>query len=70
TYHRQLRGKRMTRSSLDGIPGLGPTRKQRLVKELGGVAAVKSASLDELLALPWLPGAVARNVYERLHSPS
>ncbi|MGH9263335.1 MAG: excinuclease ABC subunit UvrC, partial [Acidimicrobiales bacterium] len=42
TYHRQLRGKRMTRSSLDGIPGLGPTRKQRLVKELGGVAAVKS----------------------------
>ena len=70
TYHRQLRGKRMTKSSLDGIPGLGPTRKKRLVKELGGVAAVKSAPLDQLLALPWLPDAVARNVYERVHSPS
>ncbi|HEX2046576.1 MAG TPA: excinuclease ABC subunit UvrC [Acidimicrobiales bacterium] len=70
TYHRQLRGKRMTKSSLDGIPGLGPTRKTRLVKELGGVAAVKSASLEQLLALPWLPDAVARTVYERVHSPS
>jgi excinuclease ABC subunit C len=70
TYHRQLRGKRMTRSSLDGIPGLGPTRKKRLVKELGGVSAVKAASLDQLLALPWLPDGVARAVYEGLHSSS
>ncbi|MDQ3898619.1 MAG: excinuclease ABC subunit UvrC, partial [Actinomycetota bacterium] len=69
-YHRQLRGKRMTRSSLDGIPGLGPTRKKRLVAELGGVGAVKAASLDDLLALPWLPDAVARHVYERVHSPA
>jgi excinuclease ABC subunit C len=41
TYHRQLRGKRMTTSVLDDIPGLGPTRRKRLVKELGGVTAVK-----------------------------
>ena len=68
TYHRQLRGKRMTRSSLDGIPGLGPARKKRLVKELGGVTAVKSASLEQLTALPWLPDGVARAVHERLHS--
>ncbi|MYH97640.1 MAG: excinuclease ABC subunit UvrC, partial [Acidimicrobiia bacterium] len=45
-YHRQLRGKRMTRSSLDGIAGLGPTRRARLVKELGGVRAVERATLD------------------------
>ena len=37
TYHRQLRGKRMTKSVLDDVPGLGPTRRKRLVKELGGV---------------------------------
>ena len=43
TYHRQLRGKRMTASVLDDIPGLGPARKKRLVKELGGVNAVKAA---------------------------
>jgi len=69
-YHRQLRGKRMTVSSLDGIPGLGPTRKKRLVKELGGVAAVKAAPLEDLLALPWLPEAVARAVHTTLHAPA
>lgn len=69
-YHRQLRGKRMTRSALDGIPGLGPTRKKRLTKELGGVNAVKRASLDELRALSWLPDAVAQAVYDHLHEPA
>ena len=68
-YHRQLRGKRMTRSSLDGIAGLGPTRRARLVKELGGVRAVERASLDDLLALSWLPDAVAYSIYEKLHGP-
>jgi excinuclease ABC subunit C len=67
SYHRQLRGKRMTKSSLDDVPGLGPTRKRRLVKELGGVAAVKAAPVEDLLALPWLPDAVGRAVYERIH---
>ncbi len=41
TYHRNLRGKRMTASVLDDVPGLGPGRKKRLVRELGGVNAVK-----------------------------
>ena len=69
TYHRDLRGKRMTVSVLDGVPGLGPTRKKRLVKELGGVAAVKQASLTELRALPWLPDAVAHAVHDKIHRP-
>ena len=68
-YHRQLRGKRMTKSSLDGIDGLGPARRTRLVKELGGVRAVQQAPLDDLLALSWLPDAVAYSVYEKLHGP-
>jgi excinuclease ABC subunit C len=67
TYHRQLRDKRMTTSVLDGIPGLGEVRRKRLVKELGGVRAVKAAELDQLRALPWLPDAVADAVYEKLH---
>jgi excinuclease ABC subunit C len=67
TYHRQLRGKRMTTSVLDGIPGLGPARKKRLVKELGGVNAVKSSDLATLTALSWLPDTVAAEVYTRLH---
>ncbi|MDE0162835.1 MAG: excinuclease ABC subunit UvrC [Acidimicrobiaceae bacterium] len=66
-YHRTLRGRRMTRSALDGIAGLGPVRKARLTKELGGVRAVQRADLHELKALPWLPDAVAENVHAALH---
>ena len=66
-YHRQLRAKRMTKSVLDDVPGLGPVRRKRLVKELGGMGRVKAASLDELLALPWLPNGVARAVHNKLH---
>jgi excinuclease ABC subunit C len=67
SYHRSLRDKRMKGSVLDGIPGLGPTRKARLVKELGGVRAVRSASIEELRALPWLPERVADAVYAKVH---
>jgi excinuclease ABC subunit C len=67
TYHRNLRGKRMTASVLDGIPGLGPGRKKRLAKEMGGIKAVKAASRESLAELSWLPGTVADAVYEKLH---
>jgi excinuclease ABC subunit C len=67
TYHRQLRAKRMTTSVLDDIPGLGPTRRKRLVKELGGLPAVKAASLESLRSLSWLPEAVADAVYLKIH---
>jgi excinuclease ABC subunit C len=67
TFHREVRGKRMTKSALDGIAGLGDARRKRLVRELGGVTAVKRASLEELQALPWLPDAVAASVYAALH---
>ena len=64
-YHRKLRDKRMTRSVLDEIPGLGDMRKKRLIKEFGGVRKVQQASLDDLLALTWLPNKVAAAVHER-----
>jgi len=68
TYHRELRGKRMTKSVLDDVPGLGPTRRKRLIKELGSLRAVKEASLEDLTALKWLPNAVASAVYEQVHA--
>jgi excinuclease ABC subunit C len=67
-YHRQLRGKRMTKSILDDVPGLGPTRRQRLIKELGGINAVKTASLGDLEGLRWLPDTVARAVFDKIHA--
>ncbi|MFV0259473.1 MAG: excinuclease ABC subunit UvrC [Acidimicrobiales bacterium] len=66
-YHRKLRNKRMTVSILDGIPGLGPTRRRRLVDQFGGVAKVRRAERDELRALSWLPDTVADAVYDRTH---
>ena len=59
----------MTKSVLDDIPGLGPARRKRLVKELGGVESVKRAELDTLRALPWLPNAVADAVHAKIHQP-
>jgi excinuclease ABC subunit C len=68
SFHRERRSKRMTTSSLDGIPGLGPARRDRLVKALGGVRAVKAADLESLQALPFLPDAVAQAVFDKFHS--
>jgi excinuclease ABC subunit C len=67
SFHAELRNKRMTVSALDGIAGLGPTRQKRLLKELGGITKVRSASRDDLRALPWLPDAVADAVFAKLH---
>ena len=67
TYHRQLRQKKMTKSVLDEVPGLGPTRRSRLLKQFGSVKKLRERSLDELLALPWLPDQVGRAVYAHLH---
>jgi excinuclease ABC subunit C len=70
TFHGERRSKRMTASSLDGIAGLGESRKAKLVKAMGGVKAVKAASLDELQALSFLPDAVAQAVHAKFHPPS
>jgi len=59
----------MTKSILDDIPGLGPVRKARLVKELGGVNAVRAAPIEELLSRSWLPDEVGLAVYEATHNP-
>ena len=67
TFHRELRAKRMVSSSLDGIAGLGEARAKRLVKEMGGVNAVKKASRDDLSLLSWLPAAVADAVHSHFH---
>jgi excinuclease ABC subunit C len=67
SFHRELRGKRMTKGALDGIQGLGEARKKKLVAHFGTVAAVKKASLDNLLTLGWLPETVARDIYKHLH---
>ena len=70
SYHRQLRGKRMLLSELDDVTGLGPRRRERLIEHFGSVPKLRSAALEDLLALSWLPSDVAEAVYERLHGTS
>ena len=65
-YHRKLRGKRMTESVLDGIPGLGEKRKNRLLEEYGSLKRVKESTLKELNEIKWLPEKVAGEVAKKL----
>ena len=67
TFHGERRSKRMTASSLDGIPGLGEARRVKLVKAMGGVNAVKKAELADLHALSFLPEAVAQAIHAKFH---
>jgi excinuclease ABC subunit C len=70
TYHRQLRAKRMTKSVLDDVAGLGPTRRKRLLKEYGSVKRLRELTEEEFVALPWLPEKVGRATFVALHAPS
>ena len=57
----------MRTSALDDVPGLGPGRRKRLIAELGGVKGVRTASLEDLESLSWLPTKVAHVLYGHLH---
>jgi len=67
-FHRELRGKRMRSSTLDGITGLGKVRAKKLVEALGSISAVKKASREDLALLTWLPRRIAEAIYQRFHS--
>ncbi|HUD17125.1 MAG TPA: excinuclease ABC subunit UvrC [Acidimicrobiales bacterium] len=69
SYHRTLRGKRMTVGALDGVDGLGPKRRTRLIEQFGGLVGLRNASREELLGVSWLPAEVGAAVFERLHTP-
>jgi excinuclease ABC subunit C len=70
TFHRERRAKSMTATTLEGIPGLGPTRQRRLLAHMGSLKALRAATPEELASLSWLPDTVAAAVFDRLHGPS
>ena len=70
TYHRQLRKKAMTDSVLDGVNGLGPSRRARLIKEFGSINKIRQATLEDLLELTWLPEGVAKSIYQKCSNPN
>jgi excinuclease ABC subunit C len=64
TYHRKLRSDRTFKSVLDEIPGIGPKRKQALMKHYGSVRAISAASIDDLAALNGMTRDAAQKVKE------
>lgn len=66
TYHRQLRSKRLRYSELDEIPGIGPKRKQELLRQFKSLTAIGQATLPELERL--LPKDAAASVYHHFQS--
>jgi excinuclease ABC subunit C len=66
TYHRDLRGKAMTASVLDEIPGVGPTRRQLLIKAFGSVKRLRAASVDDVAAVKGIGREVATDVVDFL----
>jgi excinuclease ABC subunit C len=67
TFHRRLRNKRTLSSELDLIAGVGPARRQRLLRHFGSVKAVKNASLAELAGVATIGPALARTLFAALH---
>jgi excinuclease ABC subunit C len=70
TYHRQLRGKRIVRSSLDEIPGVGPSRRKALMRHFGSINKLREATLDEIRQVDGVPESVAGAVYSFYHDQS
>ena len=66
TFHRQLRSKNSFSSQLDGIEGLGPKRKQNLMKHFKSLTKIKEASVDQIVEVG-VPRAVAEAVWEKLN---
>ena len=66
TFHRQLRSKNTFSSQLDGIEGLGPKRKQNLMKYFKSLTKIKEASVDEIVAVG-IPRAVADAIHRQLN---
>ena len=66
-YHRRLRGRRALASLLDSVEGIGPKRRELLLRRFGSLEGLRRASLEELLSVPGLPRAVAERLYKALH---
>ena len=66
TFHRQLRSKNSFSSQLDGIEGLGPKRKQNLMKHFKSLTKIKEASVDQIIEVG-VPRAVAEAVRDKLN---
>jgi excinuclease ABC subunit C len=66
SYHRTLRGRRMTESAFDAIPGIGPARREALLGHFGSLKRVREATIEELAAVPGISEGLARTIHDHL----
>ena len=62
TYHRKVRSKQTIISLLDGVPGIGPKRRSALLKHFGSIEAIRTASVEELAAVPGMTRKAAEQL--------
>ena len=68
TGHRARRGKARRTSTLEGIAGVGPTRRRELLKHFGGLQELSRASIEEIAKAPGISKKLAESIYAALHS--
>ncbi len=66
SYHQRVRSRKATQSVLDVVPGIGPRRKRMLLRQFGGLGAMREASVTELAAVPGMTTRLAQKVKEYL----
>lgn len=70
TFHRKRRAKRALMSGFDELPGVGESRRKMLMIHFNSFDRLKKASLDEIKAVPSIPGNVAIRIFDHLHPPA
>ncbi len=68
TGHRGRRGKARNTSSLEGLPGVGAKRRQRLLQQFGGLQGIARAGVEDLARVPGISKQLARTIYDAFHS--
>ncbi len=66
-YHRKVRARAASKSILDEVEGIGPTRKKALLRHFGSVEKIMSASVDELVRAPKMTTRAAQALFDYLH---
>ena len=67
TGHRQRRGKARTRSVLEEVPGIGPKRRARLLKQFGGLQGLARAGIEDIRTVDGISDTLAREIYAAFH---
>jgi excinuclease ABC subunit C len=70
TFHRERRSKRMTASALDGVPGLGETRRKALLRHFGSLKRLSAATPEEITEVPGIGRVTAEAVLATLNPPA